>query len=226
VLNVHFPAPSRSQPERADDILEHGTHPTSYSGQVLVPTPQNTSSNFNLDRTLSLLLELLHNRNYTIVYTTTPPPSEDSSNSHLATQYEMLDYNQPLHTGLKRDVGATPLKTINNVTLVDGPLFARYQFFTPGEQSYLPPPLPSSLSLSLSLSLSFSLSFSRLDYVQEQQRLTTNHARPLHGSHREPAPPVDPLRRRLRRCQPAGQLCRLRQGERSGRSEEGAVSRD
>lgn len=92
------------------------------------------------DRALSSLLELLHNRNYTVIYTTTPEELPDGS--HMTSkQYEMSDYDQPLHTDLKRDLlhpPPEPLEVVGNQTMIDGPLFAKYQFFTPGKRKARP----------------------------------------------------------------------------------------
>jgi hypothetical protein len=87
------------------------------------------------DRSLSSILDLLRTRNYTVIYTTTPNVL-DVNLPATPKQYEMYDYNQPLHTDLKRDIRPEPLKSTDNQTLVDGPLFERYQFLTPGK----PPP--------------------------------------------------------------------------------------
>jgi hypothetical protein len=75
---------------------------------------------------------MLNTRNYTVLYATTPKafPSELVGPEK---QYEMSGYDQPLHTDLKRDIQVKPLNSTSNETLVDGPLFARYQFFSPGK---------------------------------------------------------------------------------------------
>jgi hypothetical protein len=96
------------------------------------------------DRTLSSILDLLRTRNYTVIYTTTPEALVDDLGAPAPQQYEMYDYNQPLHTDLKRDIRPKPLKSTDNQTLVDGPLFERYQFLTPGKG---PPPTPHSARL-------------------------------------------------------------------------------
>ncbi len=76
---------------------------------------------------------MLRNRNYTVLYTTTPTvPASNVAGS--PRQYEMYNYDESLHTELKRDVDPEPFKIRNNQTMVDGPLFEKYQFLTPGEQ--------------------------------------------------------------------------------------------
>lgn len=79
---------------------------------------------------------MLHNRNYTVLYTTTPA-IPTSNVAGTPKQYEMYNYDQSLHTELKRDVDPEPIKLRNNQTMVDGPLFEKYQFLTPGEQNFL-----------------------------------------------------------------------------------------
>ena len=47
--------------------------------------------------------------------------------------YEMENTFSPsLHMDLKRDLSMGKRASGDNITLVDGPLFERYQFFTPG----------------------------------------------------------------------------------------------
>lgn len=41
-------------------------------------------------------------------------------------------FGAPVHMDLKRDFAVHP-RAATNVTLPDGPLFARYQYFSPGE---------------------------------------------------------------------------------------------
>jgi hypothetical protein len=41
---------------------------------------------------------------------------------------------ETLHTDLRRDLSSGLQKRANNETLVNGPLFDRYQFLTPGKR--------------------------------------------------------------------------------------------
>jgi hypothetical protein len=82
--------------------------------------------------------------------------SDDGSNSHSSSiQKERLlyDFESPiqeaLHMDLKRNLGAGitaqngSKSPSSNQTMIDGPLFHKYQFFTPGKHSdSRPPPLP------------------------------------------------------------------------------------
>lgn len=83
------------------------------------------------DRSLASVLEMLSNRNYTVLYTTTPNANTDDPPAN-PRQYEMYSDDQPLHSDLKRDVQPGVPRTQSNQTMVDGPLFEKYQFFSPG----------------------------------------------------------------------------------------------
>ena len=103
VIDITFPAPS---PRWTREDLQHN------------------------DAILATLMESLRKTNYTVLWTTTPPVD---STGEPATEYDMEDGTQELlHTGLRRDLASGLQRRETNVTLVDGPLFHRYQFFTPG----------------------------------------------------------------------------------------------
>ncbi|KAG9785675.1 hypothetical protein KCU88_g2396, partial [Aureobasidium melanogenum] len=113
--------------------------------QVKLPAPASSVTkakelNAN-DAFLASVLDLLPNQNYTVLYYTTSSSQDDGSavqvHEHEETkEYEMMDSEWSpieesiLHLDLKRDLGVHQKQ--NNQTLVDGPLFDRYQFFTPG----------------------------------------------------------------------------------------------
>ena len=78
---------------------------------------------------------MISKHNYTVIYTTTPEVS-DTNQQGTSKQYEMGNNDQSLHIDLKRDIRPESLRSTSNQTLVDGPLFARYQFLSPGKQSY------------------------------------------------------------------------------------------
>ena len=92
-----------------------------------------------LDAELSTLLDVLPARNVTVLYTTTPPTSgsngQDGENEHFA--FEMNEeFQESLHTDLRRDVQSHESRKVENQTLVDGPLFEKYQFFSPGSSTH------------------------------------------------------------------------------------------
>lgn len=119
-----------------------GSIPTTFKSrliQVKLPAPASSVTkakelNAN-DAFLASVLDLLPNQNYTVLYYTTTT-SQDGPAHEQPKEYEMLDSEWSpieeslLHLDLKRDLGVHQKQ--NNQTQVDGPLFDRYQFFTPG----------------------------------------------------------------------------------------------
>lgn len=77
---------------------------------------------------------MLSKHNYTTIYTTTPGGSGISQEG-TSKQYEMGNIDPLMHIDLKRDIRPQSRKSTSNDGLVDGPLFARYQFLSPGKQS-------------------------------------------------------------------------------------------
>ncbi|KAI4089301.1 MAG: hypothetical protein LQ344_005519 [Seirophora lacunosa] len=116
VINLDFPALPAGHQERVDKLLEH-------------------------DAFLASLLDLLPTSKYTVIYSTTatsstsPPPSAAEPDT-----YEMdpgFSSSSQTHMELKRDLTihgkrADGTSSGGNVTLVDGPLFERYAFLSPG----------------------------------------------------------------------------------------------
>ncbi|KAL9049315.1 MAG: hypothetical protein Q9206_005582 [Seirophora lacunosa] len=116
VVNLDFPALPAGHQERVDKLLEH-------------------------DAFLASLLDLLPTPKYTVIYSTTatsstsPPPSAAEPDT-----YEMdpgFSSSSQTHMELKRDLTihgkrADGTSSGGNVTLVDGPLFERYAFLSPG----------------------------------------------------------------------------------------------
>lgn len=107
-----------------------------------LPAPSSESRAQDLasnDAFFATLLEMLPTQNYTVLYTTRRA-REGWFNAQVMEPvgYEMeSDIQESLHTDLKRNLGArlaSDNKT-DNQTMIDGPLFDRYQFFTPGESS-------------------------------------------------------------------------------------------
>ena len=88
---------------------------------------------FVADAFLASILDWLPSPDYTMIYTTTPSASAHHSTATEPEPYEMdTTFGAPVHMDLKRDFAAHP-RAATNVTLPDGPLFARYQYFSPGE---------------------------------------------------------------------------------------------
>jgi hypothetical protein len=107
--------------------------------QLNLPAPSSEKRASDLsanDAFLASLIDLLPKQNYTVLYTTT----RSADGMVVAQGKEPLEYDmesqlqESLHLDLKRDLGVHALanKTGNNQTMIDGPLFDKYQFFTPG----------------------------------------------------------------------------------------------
>jgi hypothetical protein len=102
VILVHLPAPSTSR--KQDDLAQN-------------------------DALIASLLDMIPSSNYTVLYTTSPSVSISDEKKEYTTDF---DTQEALHTDLRRDLGSAAKNSSGNSTLVDGPLFHRYQFFTPG----------------------------------------------------------------------------------------------
>lgn len=105
-----------------------------------LPAPSSESRAQDLannDAFFAALLEMLPTQKYTVLYTTRRA-REGWFNAQVLEplDYEMdTDIQEALHTDLKRNLGrrlAGSDKT-ENQTMIDGPLFDKYQFFTPGK---------------------------------------------------------------------------------------------
>ncbi|KIV94364.1 hypothetical protein PV10_02137 [Exophiala mesophila] len=89
------------------------------------------------DAFFASIFDVLPTESYTVLYTTTPSCKKSTqAASHLeSTSYEMdSTLQEAIHLDLKRDLGdlVSDASKAENQTLIDGPLFDRYQFFTPG----------------------------------------------------------------------------------------------
>lgn len=124
VINVDFPAlPSGA--ERPQRLLEHGafTSVALRKGFMLMPS----------DAFLASMLDVIASKKYTVVYTTSPPNAAPHTESGDSEVYEMDSHFQShLHTDLKRDLSHQKRAFDENITLPDGPLFEKYQYFSPG----------------------------------------------------------------------------------------------
>lgn len=87
------------------------------------------------DAFLASVLDVLSSNKFTVIYTTTPPHSahQPTSAETETESYEMdTQFQAPVHMDLKRDFSVHKRASDANITLPDGPLFERYQYFTPG----------------------------------------------------------------------------------------------
>jgi hypothetical protein len=114
-----------------------GSIPSYHSMPKVISLSLSSPTKGNLQRELeeneaffASLMEPLLRTNYTVLWTTTPT----GTTGETAREYNMeTESQESLHLGLKRNLGSGLERRATNVTLVDGPLFHRYQFFTPGK---------------------------------------------------------------------------------------------
>lgn len=108
-----------------------------------LPAPSSESRSQDLaknDAFFATLLDMLPNQNYTVLYTTRRA-REGWFNAQVLEPvgYEMdTETQEALHTDLKRNLGARVASgnKTENQTMIDGPLFDKYQFFTPGKPKF------------------------------------------------------------------------------------------
>ena len=95
-----------------------------------------------IDAYLSSIIDFLPGSKYTVVYTTTPVFEQgNDATAEQGSQLRNFHELEEKYPELRRRMALADDHDENkhhNVTLVDGPLFRRYQFLTPGEAaSYL-----------------------------------------------------------------------------------------
>ena len=95
-----------------------------------------------IDAYLSSIIDFLSGSKYTVVYTTTPVFEQNNdATAEQGPRWRTVHELEEKYPELRRRMALADDHDENqqhNVTLVDGPLFRRYQFFTPGEAaSYL-----------------------------------------------------------------------------------------
>ncbi|EXJ78977.1 hypothetical protein A1O3_08477 [Capronia epimyces CBS 606.96] len=105
--------------------------------KVNLPAPSSDSRAKQLslnDAFFASILDMLPTQNYTVLYTTTRGRNGlVGAQQPEQTEYEMESAIQDsLHLDLKRDLGAHGANQTGNQTIIDGPLFDKYQFFTSG----------------------------------------------------------------------------------------------
>ncbi|KAI1614585.1 BIG/ATPase V1 complex, subunit S1 [Exophiala viscosa] len=110
--------------------------PSPHVLKVSFPAPSSSTKQPDLssnDAFFASILDLLPSQKYTVLYTTT----RAKHSGFMATQVEKTEYEMEsqiqdaMHSDLKRDLSARASNQTEN-HLIDGPLFHRYQFFTPG----------------------------------------------------------------------------------------------
>jgi hypothetical protein len=173
--------------------------------QLNLPAPSSEKRASDLsanDAFLASLIDLLPKQNYTVLYMTT----RSADGMVVAQGKEPLEYDmesqlqESLHLDLKRDLGVHALanKTGNNQTMIDGPLFDKYQFFTPG--TYL-----ASLLSDMIMHNSPYAAFYSSPWVYADTD-GNSFCRNLHGLSRRLPPPVDAICRHFRRGKSPGHI--------------------
>ncbi|KIW84536.1 hypothetical protein Z517_03786 [Fonsecaea pedrosoi CBS 271.37] len=111
--------------------------------ELILPAPSagsNRASDLSSnDAFLASVLDLLPTQNYTVLYTTSRSQdgmlTAQEADGKEAAEYDMdSQIQESMHLDLRRDLGvhAGANTAGNNQTMIEGPLFDKYQFFTPG----------------------------------------------------------------------------------------------
>ena len=91
-------------------------------------------SNTPADGFLASFIDLLPSHKYTVIYTTTATTTSVHQAAVDSEEYEMdTVFSSPVHMDLKRDLASHKRESNSNITLPNGPLFEKYQYFSPGE---------------------------------------------------------------------------------------------
>ena len=79
------------------------------------------------------VLDAISSDSYTVIYTTSSKAAAVNPSAVETQQYEMDDtFGSPIHMELKRAFGADKRESHVNLTLPEGGLFERYQYFGAG----------------------------------------------------------------------------------------------
>lgn len=112
---------------------EQKTMPVVYN--VWLPAPTTTENLTENDAFFASVMDVVPSQTYTVLYVTSPGKMSRRVQVAETGVYEMESQMQEaMHIDLRRDLSSGMRKRDNNETLVDGPLFDRYQFLTPGKR--------------------------------------------------------------------------------------------
>lgn len=107
------------------------TMPVVYN--VWLPAPTTAEDLTDNDAFFASVMDLVPSQSYTVLYVTNSGPMSRRVQVAETGVYEMeSQVQEAMHVDLRRDLNGGMRKRANNETLVDGPLFDKYQFFTPG----------------------------------------------------------------------------------------------
>lgn len=84
---------------------------------------------------ISTYVDLFPIKNFTVFFAITGPSVKMQNSKHEEEFSLDLDgeFQEALHIDLRRDVATHQAKKVGNQTIVEGPLFVKYQFFSPGK---------------------------------------------------------------------------------------------
>ena len=109
------------------------TMPVVYN--VWLPAPASTEDLTDNDAFFASVMDVVPSQTYTVLYVTSPGSMSRRVQVADSGVYEMQsEIQEAMHIDLRRDLSGGLNKRANNETLVDGPLFDKYQFFTPGKR--------------------------------------------------------------------------------------------
>lgn len=101
---------------------------------ALSPTDRERDLKEN-DAFLASVLDVMPSTNYTVLYTTSTRASATKVLGEAKEYAMQSEIEELLHTDLRRDLSTHQMQKRENITLPDGGLFEKYQFFTPGKSS-------------------------------------------------------------------------------------------
>lgn len=113
--------------------IEQKTMPVVYD--LWLPAPATADDLTENDAFFASVMDIVPSLTYTVLYVTSPGQMSRRVQVAETGVYEMeSQVQESVHIDLRRDLSGGMKKRANNETLVDGPLFDKYQFFTPGKR--------------------------------------------------------------------------------------------
>ena len=101
---------------------------------VWLPAPTKTDDLTDNDAFFASVMDIVPSQTYTVLYVTSPEQMSRRVRVAETGSYEMESQIQDsMHVDLRRDLSSGMQKRADNETLVDGALFDKYQFLTPGK---------------------------------------------------------------------------------------------
>ena len=117
--------------------IDNTPHLITLNFPALSPTDRERDLKQN-DAFLASVLDIMPSTNYTVLYTTSTRASATKLLGEAKEYVMESGLEELLHTDLRRDLSTHQMQKRENITLPDGGLFEKYQFFTPGESILIP----------------------------------------------------------------------------------------